>query len=539
MEQQMFCYQCEQTAGCSGCVGNIGVCGKSADVANLQDKLTGALIGLARATEGKTTGEQGLRAETFRMITEGLFATITNVSFDAEAIQNMIDKVEKEKNRLSPGCGACGTPCGKTNDYTLDNLWQAEEDIRSLKSLILFGIRGMAAYAYHALMLGYTDEEINLFFCEALYKIGYEETKEELLHTVLRVGEINLKCMALLDRANTESYGTPEPATVPLCVEKGPFIVVTGHDLKDLKMLLEQTEGKGVNIYTHGEMLPAHAYPELKKYKHLKGNYGTAWQNQQKEFDGLPGALLFTTNCLMPPKDSYRDRVFTTEVVAFPGCVHIEEMPDGSKDFSPVIEKALALGGFAETMEFTGINGGKEVTTGFSHAAILSHADTVVEAVREGKIRHFFLVAGCDGAKPGRNYYTEFVKQTPEDSVVLTLACGKFRFNDLALGEIGGLPRLMDMGQCNDAYGAIRVAVSLAEAFGCTVNELPLSFVLSWYEQKAVCILLTLLHLGIKNIRLGPSLPAFLSPNILQFLVENYGIGPITTAEEDLRELLG
>lgn len=343
MEQQMFCYQCEQTAGCSGCVGNIGVCGKSADVANLQDKLTGALIGLARATEGKTTGEQGLRAETFRMITEGLFATITNVSFDAEAIQNMIDKVEKEKNRLSPGCGACGTPCGKTNDYTLDNLWQAEEDIRSLKSLILFGIRGMAAYAYHALMLGYTDEEINLFFCEALYKIGYEETKEELLHTVLRVGEINLKCMALLDRANTESYGTPEPATVPLCVEKGPFIVVTGHDLKDLKMLLEQTEGKGVNIYTHGEMLPAHAYPELKKYKHLKGNYGTAWQNQQKEFDGLPGALLFTTNCLMPPKDSYRDRVFTTEVVAFPGCVHIEEMPDGSKDFSPVIEKALAL----------------------------------------------------------------------------------------------------------------------------------------------------------------------------------------------------
>lgn len=539
MEQQMFCYQCEQTAGCSGCVGNIGVCGKSADVANLQDKLTGALIGLARATEGKTTGEQGLRAETFRMITEGLFATITNVSFAAEAIQNMIDKVEKEKNRLSPGCGACGTPCGKTNDYTLDNLWQAEEDIRSLKSLILFGIRGMAAYAYHALMLGYTDEEINLFFCEALYKIGYEETKEELLHTVLRVGEINLKCMALLDRANTESYGTPEPATVPLCVEKGPFIVVTGHNLKDLKMLLEQTEGKGVNIYTHGEMLPAHAYPELKKYKHLKGNYGTAWQNQQKEFDGLPGALLFTTNCLMPPKDSYRDRVFTTEVVAFPGCVHIEEMPDGSKDFSPVIEKALALGGFAETMEFTGINGGKEVTTGFSHAAILSHADTVVEAVREGKIRHFFLVAGCDGAKPGRNYYTEFVKQTPEDSIVLTLACGKFRFNDLALGEIGGLPRLMDMGQCNDAYGAIRVAVSLAEAFGCTVNELPLSFVLSWYEQKAVCILLTLLHLGIKNIRLGPSLPAFLSPNILQFLVENYGIGPITTAEEDLRELLG
>jgi hydroxylamine reductase len=318
--------------------------------------------------------------------------------------------------------------------------------------------------------------------------------------------------MALLDKANTQTYGTPEPTDVTLTVEKGPFIVVTGHDLKDLQLLLEQTNGKGINIYTHGEMLPAHAYPLLKKFPHLKGNFGTAWQNQQKEFDHIPAPILYTTNCLMPPKSSYIDRVFTTEVVAFPGTVHIDEQ----KDFTPVIEKALELGGYKEDQTFTGINGGTQVTTGFGHSAILSHADTVIEAVKSGAIRHFFLVAGCDGAKLGRNYYTEFVKQTPSDSIVLTLACGKFRFNDLNLGEIGGLPRLMDMGQCNDAYGAIQVAIALADAFGCSVNELPLSFVLSWYEQKAVCILLTLLHLGIKNIRLGPSLPAFLSPNIMQ-----------------------
>ena len=322
---------------------------------------------------------------------------------------------------------------------------------------------------------------------------------------------------------------------MPLKVEKGPFIVVTGHDLKDLELLLKQTEGKGVNIYTHGEMLPAHAYPELKKYPQLKGNFGTAWQNQQKEFADIPAPILFTTNCLMPPKKSYADRVYTTEVVAYPGMVHI----DDEKDYTPVIEKALELGGYPEDRQFTGINGGTEVVTGFGHGTILSVADQVIDAVKTGAIRHFFLVAGCDGAKPGRNYYTEFVKQTPEDSIVLTLACGKYRFNDLDLGTIGGLPRIMDMGQCNDAYGAIKVAVALAEAFGCEVNELPLSFVLSWYEQKAVCILLTLLHLGIKNIRLGPSLPAFLSPNILNFLVENYGIGPVTTPEEDLKALLG
>ena len=341
--------------------------------------------------------------------------------------------------------------------------------------------------------------------------------------------------MSTLAAVTTGTFGTPIPVSVPLVVERGPFIVVTGHDLKDLELLLKQTEGKGVNIYTHGEMLPAHAYPELRKYPQLKGNFGTAWQNQQKEFADIPAPILFTTNCLMPPKKSYADRVFTTEVVAYPGMVHI----DDEKDFTPVIEKALELGGYQEDRQFTGINGGTQVMTGFGHGTILSVADQVIDAVKSGAIRHFFLVAGCDGAKPGRNYYTDFVKQTPADSIVLTLACGKFRFNDLDLGNIGGLPRIMDMGQCNDAYGAIKVAMALAEAFGCEVNELPQSFVLSWYEQKAVCILLTLLHLGIRNIRLGPSLPAFLSPNILNFLVENYGIGPVTTPEEDLKALLG
>ena len=492
MDKKMFCFQCEQTVGCTGCTGNAGVCGKKADTAKLQDELTGALISLAKAADSTET----ISKRTGQIIIEGLFTTVTNVSFDNAAIENMIQKVRAEKERLAPDC--------RTEEYDLQQLWNANEDIRSLKSLILFGIRGMAAYAYHANVLNYEDAEVNQFFCEALSKIGYEESTEALLSTVLKTGEINLKCMALLDKANTETYGTPEPTDVTLTVEKGPFIVVTGHDLKDLQLLLEQTEGKGINIYTHGEMLPAHAYPFLKKYAHLKGNFGTAWQNQQKEFDHLPGA------------------------------VHIDE----KKDFTPLIEKALELGGYKEDRMFSGINGGKKVTTGFGHAAILSHAGTVVEAVKSGAIRHFFLVAGCDGAKPGRNYYTEFVKQTPSDSIVLTLACGKFRFNDLDLGEIGGLPRLMDMGQCNDAYGAIQVAVALADAFGCSVNELPLSFVLSWYEQKAVCILLTLLHLGIKNIRLGPSLPAFLSPNILNFLVENYSITPITTPEEDIKALM-
>jgi hydroxylamine reductase len=531
MENKMFCFQCEQTAGCKGCMGNAGVCGKQADTANLQDELTGALIGLARATDGHTHPTK----ETYGILIEGLFTTITNVSFDDDAITKEINKAHAEKEKLVPRCSECNDPCGRNDDYDMKKLWNDNEDIRSLKSLILFGLRGMAAYAYHARMLGYIDEDVDHFFAEGLFAIGEDLTQEQLLPKVLKVGEINLKCMALLDKANTETYGTPEPTEVPLTIEKGPFIIVTGHDLKDLQTLLEQTEGKGINIYTHGEMLPAHGYPELKKYKHLKGNFGTAWQNQQKEFDAVPAPILYTTNCLMPPKDSYKDRVFTTEVVAFPDCVHIDE----KKDFTPLINKALELGGYQEDHVMTGINGGTTVMTGFGHGAILANAGTVVDAVKKGDIKHFFLVAGCDGAKPGRNYYTEFVKKTPKDTIVLTLACGKYRFNDLDLGTIDGLPRIMDMGQCNDAYGAIQVAVALAQAFNCGVNDLPLSFVLSWYEQKAVCILLTLLHLGIKGIRLGPSLPAFLSPNILQFLVDNYQIAPITTVEEDMKAMLG
>ena len=533
MKDQMFCFQCEQTAGCTGCTGAAGVCGKKADTAELQDQLTGALIGLARAAE---SNRQLVTGATDRLVVEGLFTTLTNVNFNNQMISALTDRVEAEKEHIARNCNCGSSACGKPDPYDMKKLWEADEDIRSLKSLILFGIRGMAAYTYHAQILGYRDADVYSFFYKALAAVGREDWgMDELLPIVMEVGEINLKCMALLDKANTETYGNPVPTEVSLTVEKGPFIVITGHDLYDLKQLLEQTKDKGINIYTHGEMLPAHAYPELKKYTHLKGNFGTAWQNQQKEFADLPAPVLFTTNCLMPPKASYSDRVFTTEVVSYPGMVHIGE----EKDFTPVIKKALALGGYPENMRFTGINGGEKVMTGFAHNAVLSVADTVVDAVKTGAIRHFFLVGGCDGARTGRSYYTEFVKQTPSDSVILTLACGKYRFNDLDLGTIGGLPRIMDMGQCNDAYSAIKVAVALAEAFACGVNDLPLSMVLSWYEQKAVCILLTLLHLGIKNILLGPSLPAFISPNVLNFLVEKYQIAPITTPEEDLKKILG
>ena len=507
------------------------MCGKKAGTAKLQDELTGALIGLARAVDGN---EDLVTEKTDALMIESLFMTLTNVNFDDGRIQAQIDRVHREQGRMIPRCAVCASPCGRNEDYNMEQLWQAEENIRSLKSLLLFGLRGMAAYAYHAMVLGYTDNTVNQFFYEALMQIGLDLTMEELLPEVLELGEVNLRCMALLDRANTETYGTPEPTKVSMQIDAGPFLVVTGHDLKDLQLLLEQTKDKGIAVYTHGEMLPAHAYPKLKAYPHLKGNFGTAWQNQQKEFDAIPAPVLFTTNCLMPPKPSYADRVFTTEAVGFPEMVHIGK----DKDFTPVIEKALELGGYAAPQQQTGINGGTELTTGFGHGAVLSVADKVVNAVKAGKIRHFFLVGGCDGAKAGRNYYTEFVKQTPPDTIVLTLACGKYRFHDLDLDTIDGLPRIMDMGQCNDAYSAIQVAVALAEAFGCGVNELPLSYVLSWYEQKAVCILLTLLHLGIRNIRLGPSLPAFLSPDVLQYLVDSYGIAPITTPEQDLAELL-
>lgn len=530
MEKQMFCYQCEQTAGCSGCTGKAGVCGKTARTAGLQDELTGALIGLARMCASNPKTEN-----TDRLILEGLFATVTNVNFDDDAIERLIDKVRAEKEQIAPGCAVCEAKCGNTDEYDMKRIWEAQEDIRSLKSLILFGIRGMAAYAYHAMVLGYVNEEVNTFFYKALSILAEDWGMEELLPVVMETGAVNLKCMELLDRANTETFGNPEPSEVSWKVEKGPFIVVTGHDLYDLKLLLEQTKDLGIQVYTHGEMLPAHAYPMLRKYPHLKGNFGTAWQNQQKEFADIPAPVLYTTNCLMPVKDSYADRVFTTEVVGYPGMVHIGE----DKDFTPVIQKALELGGYEKDMEFTGSNGGSTTMTGFGHQAVLGVAGQIIAGVKSGAIRHFFLVGGCDGARPGRSYYTEFVKQAPKDTVILTLACGKYRFNDLDLGTIGGIPRMLDMGQCNDAYSAIKVALALADAFGCGVNELPLSMILSWYEQKAVCILLTLLHLGIKNIRLGPTLPAFLSKGVAEYLIKEYGIASVTTPEEDLKTILG
>lgn len=522
MDSKMFCFQCEQTAGGTGCQGCAGVCGKSYEVAGLQDELTGALIGLAKTSEKNGSHEAG----TYRLLIKGLFTTITNVNFNEETLKIQIDEVHAEKAKIS----AIGEP-----DYNMKDLWNADEDIRSLKSLILFGIRGMAAYAYHAGVLGYTDDEVNRFFVKALCAIGENHTMDELLPIVMEVGQVNYRCMEMLDRANTETFGNPTPATVPLMVEKGPFIVVSGHDLYDLKQILEQTQGKGINVYTHGEMLPAHGYPELRKYSHLKGNFGTAWQNQQKEFASIPAPVVFTTNCLMPPRDSYKDRVFTTEVVSYPELVHIGE----EKDFTPVIEKALELGGYAEDTQFTGINGGTTVMTGFAHNTVLSVADKLVEAVKNGEIKRFLLVGGCDGARPGRNYYTNLVKNTPSDTVILTLACGKYRFNDLDLGTVAGLPRILDMGQCNDAFSAIKVALALADAFGCSVNELPLSIILSWYEQKAVCVLLTLLSLGIRNIKLGPTLPAFISPNVLDYLVKNYNIGPTGTVDDDLKAIFG
>ena len=527
MTNNMFCFQCEQTAGGRGCTGRQGVCGKLGSTANLQDQLTGALINLARLTDGKSDG-----GKVDRLLIEGLFATVTNVAFDDATMQKFICAAHQEAAKLSKTCDGCGAIPG---DYDMNKIWSAHEDVRSLKSLLLFGMRGMAAYAYHALMLGHNNESVMNFFYKGLSALAEDWGLDELLPLVMECGHTNLICMELLDKANTETYGVPTPTVVTLTIEKGPFIVISGHDLFDLEQLLKQTMGKGINVYTHGEMLPCHAYPKLKAYSHLKGNFGTAWQSQQKEFDAIPAPILFTTNCLMPPKESYKDRVFTTEVVAYPEMTHIGE----DKDFSPVIAKALELGGYTEDKVMTGINGGQTMTTGFAHGTVLGVADKVIEAVKAGAIKHFFLVGGCDGARPGRNYYTEFVKQTPKDTIVLTLACGKFRFNDLEIGEIGGLPRIMDMGQCNDAYSAVKVASTLAEAFDTDVNGLPLSLILSWYEQKAVVILLSLLALGIKNIRLGPTLPAFVSPNILNFLVENFGIAPISTPEQDLQSILG
>ena len=516
---EMFCFQCEQTAGGTGCT-RAGVCGKSADASNLMDDITAAMITLARAVDGKPAN---VKVESLFM--DALFMTVTNVNFDVKDLAVMRDRVLH-----------AAEAAGGANSYRPEDLFHGDKDVVSLRSTLLFGLRGMAAYAHHARVLGKTDPKVSAWFQKGMKALGDDHAVAEWLGLIMEFGKINLDCMALLDAANTEAYGHPEPTRVSTAREKGPFIIVTGHDLHDLKMLLEQSEGQGVNVYTHGEMLPALAYPGLKKYKHLKGHYGTAWQNQQKEFADLPGVVLFTTNCIMPPRPTYIQHLATTAEVGWPGVQHIAADEQGRKDFSGIIAQAIALGGWTETKP-----GAYELMTGFAHNAVLSVADKVVAAVKSGALKHIYLVGGCDGAKLGRDYYTEFVEKTPKDTLVLTLACGKFRFNHLQdqLGDIGGIPRLLDMGQCNDAYSAIQVAVALAKVFNCSVNDLPLSLVLSWYEQKAVCILLTLLSLGIKNIRIGPTLPAFVSPTVLKVLVEQFGLTPITTADEDLKAIAG
>ncbi len=516
--ENMFCFQCEQSKD-GGCTTK-GVCGKEADIAQDQDKIIGLLISFASQIPfAEATEEQK------KLFRESIFSTVTNVDFNKESMLEIIASI----NEAAQSAGI------SLDAYDMNQIWSANEDIRSLKSLLLFGIKGMAAYAEHAYVLGYTDEVVDEFIYRGIAALSNAEASaDELLSLVLECGQANIACMALLEKANVETYGNPEPTEVSCDIEAGPFIVMSGHDLKDLELLLEQTKDSGVSVYTHGEMLPAHAYPELKKYEHLKGNFGTAWQNQRKEFDDVPGVFIFNTNCIQKPKDSYFDRVFTTGEVTWPGCPRLQD-----KDFSPAIKRAKELGGYSETQHKTGINGGSTLLTGFHKQTILNAAGDVVEAVKAGKISHFFLVGGCDGAKPGRNYYTEFVEKTPEDSVILTLACGKFRFNDLDLGTVAGLPRILDMGQCNDAYGAVQVALALADAFECSVNELPLTLVLSWFEQKAVCILLSLLALGIKGIYLGPTLPQFVSPNVLKILVENYDIHPTSTPDEDLKAILG
>lgn len=519
--KDMFCFQCQQTAHNTGCDGKAGVCGKKSDTANLQDDIVGALIGLARAARSGKPTEQ-----TDALVEKALFTTITNVNFNNSTIKDILAEVEQEKRRLCSG---------NIENYPMEKLWDGDENIRSLKSLTLFGLKGMAAYAYHARVLGHTCREVDDFFYEALYHLGEEEPQDVLLPLVLKTGAVNLKCLELLDHANTQAYGDPVPTEVPLTIEKGPFIVVSGHDLHDMKLLLEQTDGKGVNIYTHSEMLPAHGYPELKKHPQLKGNFGTGWQNQQSEFHNIPAPVLFTTNCIMPLRQSYCDRIFTTSVVSYPEVTHI----GADKDFTPVIKKALECGGYDSDKEMTGMNGGHKVITGFAHNAVLSNADKIISLIKAGKIRHIFLIGGCDGASPSRSYYSDFARLTPPDTLILTLACGKYRLNDMDLGTIDGIPRILDMGQCNDSYSAIRVAMALAEAFGCGVNDLPLTLVLSWYEQKAVCILLTLLYLGIKDIILGPTVPAFVSPAVLGVLQEKFGLRAATTPEDDLKRIMG
>ena len=542
----MFCYQCEQTAGGKGCT-KIGVCGKQPDVAALQDLLVYALRGLSQiALEGRKVGVNDPGVGAF--VCKALFSTLTNVNFDAGRIAELTRKAVTLRDALKGqvnGAGGKGNLSTPQATFTPEGSIEAlvaqgeklgslqamdgNEDIRSLKHIVLFGVKGVAAYADHAGILGQTDDDVYKFIEEALAAIDRTDIPlGDWVGLAMKTGETNIRAMELLDAGNTGTYGHPVPTKVPLGAKKGKAILISGHDLKDLEELLKQTEGKGINVYTHGEMLPTHGYPQLKKYPHFYGHYGTAWQNQQKEFVDFPGAILMTTNCIMRVPPAYKENIFTTGLVGWPEVPHITNL-----DFSPVIAKALSMPGFTEDQN------GKSVMVGFARNAVMGVAGAVIEAVKNKNIRHFFLVAGCDGAKPGRNYYTEFVEKVPKDCVVLTLACGKFRFFDKDLGDIGGIPRLLDVGQCNDAYSAVAIAKALAGAFNVGVNDLPLSMVLSWYEQKACAILLSLFALGIKNIRLGPSLPAFVTPAVLDVLVKNFNVMPVSTPDEDLKAILG
>ena len=548
LDYEMFCYQCEQTANGKGCTRQ-GVCGKTPQIAGLQDLLLFQLKGISVYGKQLLDAHQAVEEPVIRFIENGLFTTLTNVNFDEKVHVELLRESQKIKEKLREQAGEVKKPVPQTT-YTLPetetDMWKdaplagimydrlLDEDIRSLRQTVLYGLKGISAYGHQARELGYRDEAVDAFYIEALAALTDDEkTVEELIRLTMRTGEMALAIMKTLDEANTVCYGNPSPHRVEVHRRKGPFIVVSGHDLKDLEMLLQQTEGTGVNVYTHGELLPGHGYEGLKKYPHLVGNFGGAWQDQQKEFDDLPGCILMTTNCLMRPRESYRDRIYSTNVVGWDGVKHIGKKENGEKDFSEIIAQARALGGYKEDQA------PKEILVGFGHEAALGYAGRIVEAVKTGKLRHFFLIGGCDGARPGRNYYTEFARMVPEDCMILTLACGKYRFNKMEFGEVAGLPRLLDVGQCNDAYSAVRIATALADAFETDVNALPLSFILSWYEQKAVAVLLALLHLGIRGIYLGPTLPAFLSPNVLQYLVDTFDLRLISNPEDDLKTCLG
>ena len=532
----MFCYQCEQNAGGQGCQ-KVGVCGKDAAAANHMDELIQECLGISRYAH-RAHGLGAAERDIDRFVVAALFTTVTNVNFDSTRLADWVKRARSMKERArklyedaarKSGRPVEPVPAPACEASVGGKLAKLGGDVGGLQELIKYGVKGMAAYADHARALGVEEPAIYAFCHEALdFLAGNPTDLGQLTAMALKVGEVNLQVMELLDRANTGAYGHPEPTLVRVTPVKGKCILVSGHDLKDLDTLLKQTAGKGINVYTHGEMLPGLAYPGLKKYKHLVGNYGGAWQDQQKEFDAFPGAVLMTTNCIQKPKETYQARIFTTGLVGWPGVRHV-----ANNDFSAVIQAALAAPGFIEDAP------AKHIMVGFARSAVLSVAGKVVEAVKAGKLRHFFLIGGCDGAKPGRNYYTDFAQAVPKDCAILTLACGKYRFNKLEFGDIGGIPRLLDVGQCNDAYSAVQIAVALAKAFDCGVNELPLAIVLSWYEQKAVCILLTLLHLGLKNMRLGPTLPAFVGPNVLKVLVEKFGLKPVTTAQQDLEAILG